>query len=442
MARRLQIFGGYAVMLLYNFLDVISTVEETLVLLVITECFNKTPRFQRIVSRTALFVSYTSYVICLTYLTDLGAFKLFILLPAMVATIRLCYKISFHESLVIMELSYVLITMLPEAVGVSFINFVYQGHITNTIDNVPVAKWEVYVSVIVIRCVCLIAAYYLFRNFRYHVQREDAAILTVGFLLAFGFCFASTYGYLNLHTEDTLTLDLATSVLCVYFIVQFLYAKNVSYLREQEQRDKMRIAQLQQQYAYYQEKQKSEERIRSVYHDMKNHLLVLENGQSTEATKQMARELRLQIADYENYIHTGNSFLDIIIRDKSEKTREKDIDFSVSIDFDGIDFLEPLDISTLFGNGIDNAIEASEKLSEEQRVIVVKAAKVQNFLPILIENNCADNPRSDSRTTKTDKFLHGFGISNMRKTAEKYGGQLTTKYENGRFTLKILIPVP
>ena len=87
----------------------------------------------------------------------------------------------------------------------------------------------------------------------------------------------------------------------------------------------------------------------------------------------------------------------------------------------GVDFIEPLDVSTIFGNGLDNAIEASEKLPEEQRAILVKAGKMQNFF---------------------DDFLHGFGISNMRKAVEKYDGQLMTKCENGKFTLKILILIP
>ena len=174
---------------------------------------------------------------------------------------------------------------------------------------------------------------------------------------------------------------------------------------------------------------------------MKNHLLVLEGSQATDETRKMAQKLRSQIADYENYIHTGNDFLDIIIRDKAEEAREKQIDFSAFIDFSGLDFIEPLDISTLFGNGIDNAIEASEKLPEDQRVILVKAGKVQDFVSILIENNCADEQHADGHTTKADKFLHGFGISNMKKAAEKYGGSCTTTQENGKFTLKILLPL-
>ena len=65
--------------------------------------------------------------------------------------------------------------------------------------------------------------------------------------------------------------------------------------------------------------------------------------------------------------------------------------------------------------------------------------KVQDFVSILIENNCADEIHADGNTSKADKFLHGFGISNMKKAAEKYGGTCTTTQANGKFTLKILL---
>lgn len=146
------------------------------------------------------------------------------------------------------------------------------------------------------------------------------------------------------------TSEIIVVVLSISFVIVFLYLKNNYYLREQEQRDKMQIAQLQQQFAYYQEKMKDEERVRSIYHDLKNHLLVMESRQNTEETRQMAETLRSQIAGYEDYVHTGNEFLDIILKDKAAKAREKQIDFSAMVDFHGIDFLEPLDISTIFGN--------------------------------------------------------------------------------------------
>ena len=250
-------------------------------------------------------------------------------------------------------------------------------------------------------------------------------------------CFTTLY-FITDHPEIVYPLCVAavfSSLGCVYL---------VAYISKTTQ-DMYNMQKLEMQQKYYEDKLKDEERVRAIYHDMKNHLLVLEGSQGTEVTRRMAQELRAQIADYEDYIHTGNDFLDIIIRDKAEKAREKHIDFSAAIDIGGADFIEPLDISTLFGNSIDNAIEASEKLPENQRVIAVKAGRVNDFVSILIENNCVEKQAADKagkhRTTKADSFLHGFGIANMEKTAEKYGGTCTTRQEDGKFTLKILLPV-
>ena len=118
----------------------------------------------------------------------------------------------------------------------------------------------------------------------------------------------------------------------------------------------------------------------------------------------------------------------------------------------GVDFIEPLDVSTIFGNGIDNAIEASEKLPEEQRAILVKAGKMQNFFSVLIENNCLqDSGNTKSRTTKNDDFLHGFGISNMHfgmglyitsSIIKQHGGQLVLSNSKKTGGAQVIIKIP
>ncbi|TCL53590.1 sensor histidine kinase YesM [Allofournierella massiliensis] len=176
-----------------------------------------------------------------------------------------------------------------------------------------------------------------------------------------------------------------------------------------------RVQQMEIQRDYYKERIAEEERVRAIYHDLKNHLLVMESRQNTAETRQMAQTLRSQIADYEDYVHTGNEFLDIILKDKAARAREKKIDFSALVDFKGMDFLEPLDISTIFGNAIDNAMEASEQLPEEDRLVTVKAERVRDMLLITVENNTPPGTQSTGGTTKSDRFVHGFGIPNIKR---------------------------
>lgn len=194
---------------------------------------------------------------------------------------------------------------------------------------------------------------------------------------------------------------------------------------------------------YYKDRIRDEERVRSIYHDMKNHLLLLQaqagNGQEVQESIQ---ELQSQIQEYENYHHTGNEFLDIIIRDKAKTAQEKQIDFNAVISFEDGDFIELLDISTIFGNALDNAIEASEELPEDRRLVTVRSNRVRDMLVITVENNAAPALSTSEGTTKKDAFVHGFGLPNIKKAVERYGGQCSIQTENEKFVLKILIPIP
>ena len=271
---------------------------------------------------------------------------------------------------------------------------------------------------------------------------KDLGILSVVFLFVFFCFFVVNYNLLNLNTTEAFSFYGIGSLFCFLFIIQFLYSKNTMYIRELEKENEFKIDKMKRQFQHYQSKLADEEKIKSIYHDMKNHLLVLEGKESTPETKKMVKELYKKIENYEDYVHTGNDFLDVIIKDKVKVAKEKDIDFTVMIDFSEVDTIEALDISTIFGNGIDNAIEAVEKLPEDKRVILIKAGKINDFISIVIENNYDEKViLKNNKTTKKDTFLHGYGIQNIKNAVEKYKGTCIISKENGKFTLKILIPI-
>lgn len=183
-----------------------------------------------------------------------------------------------------------------------------------------------------------------------------------------------------------------------------------------------RIRQMETQQNYYWDRITEEERIRSIYFDLKNELFVLESRQNTDKTRRMEESLRLWIADYENYIHTGNEFTDILLKDNMTKTHEKKIVFTATADFHGMDFPEQPDISAIFGNAIDNALETSEKLPEDKRFITMKAGRIRDMLVITIENNTLPEASHTMGTAKADRFVHGSGLPDIRQTLEKYKG--------------------
>lgn len=75
-------------------------------------------------------------------------------------------------------------------------------------------------------------------------------------------------------------------------------------------------------------------------------------------------------------------------------------------------------------------------------MITVKAERVRDMLLITIENNILPGTKITEKTTKTDRFIHGFGLSNIKSAVGKYRGQCSIKSENSKFMLKIIVPVP
>ncbi len=429
-------------MWLYQTLDILSTILEGFCLYVISRCLCKGFRFQSAINKFIPPIAEIILAWNLTWFTELGAWKMPLIVIFGIAILKICYKDTIYQIVTVIEVWFAVIVFLSEAIYFSIGYLLFGSNQSVQVDGQTFVRWEIIAIAFATRLLVLGVVYLMLRHFKYKVQLKDSIILTIVFLIAFTISLLANFNLLNLAGLVDLVIYISSGVLAAVFMMIFMYAKNVLYLREQEQRDKVQIAQLQQQYAYYQDKLKDEERIRSIYHDLKNHLLVMESRQNTEETRQMAETLRSQIADYEDYVHTGNEFLDIILKDKAAKAREKQIDFSAMVDFHGIDFMEPLDISTIFGNAIDNAIEASENLPEYKRLITVKAERVRDMLLITIENNTAPGNHLTEGTTKKDRFVHGFGIPNIKKAVEKYSGQCSFQQEERVYRLKILIPCP
>ncbi len=435
-------------MWVYQCLDILSTVVEMVCLYIISGILLKETRFHTPLCKYIPPIIMFMLTWILTWFSQLGAFKMPIIFTLAVILLKISYKESIYQSIIVTEIWFVCCVFFTEVFLYLISKFVYNDTVFVMVDGQNMLRWETYVDGIAVRIISVVVICAVLKNFKYKIKANDCAVLSTVFIIGFTVFMFSVYNVLNLNKIPHMLIIVGMAIFTFTYLVVFLYSKNTLYFRDQEQKDKIQIAQLQQQFAYYQEKLKDEEKVRSMYHDMKNHLLVLQRHIlqrqiNSPETAEMVEKLQSQVAMYEDYVHTGNDILDIILKEKSELAREKSIAFSVTSDLNGVDFIEPLDISTIFSNALDNAIEASEKLPEEQRAILVKAGKMQNFFSVLIENNCLQNSENTNiRTTKSDDFLHGFGISNMRKAAEKYGGQLTTKYEKGTFTLKILIPIP
>ena len=222
-------------------------------------------------------------------------------------------------------------------------------------------------------------------------ERFDIKILFFFICSNIGYMVVGTFILANiLYTEGEAysnMLLVCSVVLLFTFIINVFFSNKYSRIENEAQQQRMAVYKLETQTRYYEEKMRDEERIKEIYHDMKNHLLLLEEEWGEKHSTGI-ENLRKEMAQYENYYRTGNKFVDIILKDKLTKAAEYGIHIEDSVELIDIDFIEPLDLSTVFGNLLDNAIEACRLIEEpEKRQISISSKRENNILVIRIKNN-------------------------------------------------------
>ena len=179
-------------------------------------------------------------------------------------------------------------------------------------------------------------------------------------------------------------------------------------------------------------------------HDLKHQIRAIRQVNESEKD-QYLQEVEESIRIYEAIVQTGNEVLDTILTEKSLYCKDRGITISCVADGKLLNFIQHMDLYSLFGNALDNAIEAVEKFKEEdKRQIDVLIYRQQNFLVVNIINPMQDTLTLENElpvTTKKDKNLHGFGVRSMKYIVKKYDGFFNISEEDACFSLKLLFPI-
>ena len=258
-------------MWVYQYLDIMATLPEALGLYFFASLFCKKPRFQSCINKWIIIGGYFAFVFSLTWFSELGAYKLPLICTMAVIVLKICYKDSLYQCIISYEMSTATISMLSEGIAILLGKFLYGENILILIDGTSLLRWEIYIMALLVRGLTFLILYRTCRTFTYQLNLKDFLIVPFVFIIGY-ICFIySAVQNLNLQKVSDTMINFVTTAFPVLFVLIVLYVKNTIYLREQEQKDKIQIVQLQQQFAYYQEKRKDEEKVRSVYHHIKDH---------------------------------------------------------------------------------------------------------------------------------------------------------------------------
>lgn len=229
-------------------------------------------------------------------------------------------------------------------------------------------------------------------------------------------------------------------------VILFIYFIYLNTLKEMEyQRKEIRILKekSKREIEYYKEVDNLNQRIRKIYHDLKNHILIADSVKEKGMDEEYLKSLEEYFGRYSVKINSGNSILDILLEKKCEECKDKKIGFKLNVDFSKGDFINLVDLGTIFGNIIDNAIEACERIKDnELKEIRLVVGEVENFIMIKISNPVGMLRKEDGKLFSLKRLQkeEGLGLVCLQEVLIKYNGSYSYEIKDDFFNLTIIIP--
>lgn len=237
------------------------------------------------------------------------------------------------------------------------------------------------------------------------------------------------------------------SIMCAFgllfstFFTFYLYehlAKQAETIRNQEQYERH----LKMQLKHLDDILIAQKQLKKFKHDFNNFQIglqaYLDNNDIVGACKYL-KDLRDKSSNGDGLIETGNTALDAILSTKIAIAKSKGIDVITKIQIPEDMAIEPIDMCIIFGNALDNAIEACERSKISIKKISVTIICRDEAVFCKVANTAHKPELLTLGTSKQDKRNHGFGLENIKTALAKYNASPSIERTDTEFTLKFVI---
>lgn len=227
----------------------------------------------------------------------------------------------------------------------------------------------------------------------------------------------------------------------------FIFFDRFSELLEKGKEQSLLEQQLSLQSEHYSQLESYQQQISSLHHDIKNYINAAINlagsGMDKEKLLNCLEKVNGNLMQIDQTITTGNPQMDSVINLKLSQIRYAGIPYKTEIHIPGGLTVSFEDSVVIFGNLLDNAREACEKLTSDNRWIHLLITYSNNALYIKIDNSVLESNKNNKdllpATIKSDKFLHGFGLKNVKQLVDENGTMIIDQSKPGIFSIRIML---
>lgn len=249
-----------------------------------------------------------------------------------------------------------------------------------------------------------------------------------------------------------LTFSFSNSIIFISSLVFLLIANVIVYLiYEQAEKSNQKLIELELvnqkndiDMQYLELLEKKNETMNIMAHDYKNNLLTIAGMTDSSEVKDYIDNMMGEITKYNQIAKTKNRLLDVILSKYTDICNNKGITFETDIMTDNLGFINSYDISTLFNNILDNAVEAAS-ISSEKTIRLEITNSLNSYHKIIAINSCDVEPHAEHGkllTSKKNKDTHGFGTKSIKRIVQKYNGEMQWEYDNDQKQFKLVILFP
>ena len=243
------------------------------------------------------------------------------------------------------------------------------------------------------------------------------------------------------------SLRIIHGAVCVFVLFAQYEMLFAQHLRSEAAATERLMAEQQRQYELSRE---NIEAINIKCHDIRHQIRHLgETGTAVDAA--VLADIAREVSVYDATVRTGNEALDTILTEKRLLCEGEGITLTCMADGHALDFLASSELYALFGNALDNAIEATRQVPEGGRSISLGVRRVGDMVSIHVENTCVGQASFADGLPQTTKLTgdgtrdttnHGIGTRSMRALAERYDGIFSAAQRGDVFCLDITLPLP